>query len=113
MEGGLTTDVLVQLVSVGFTVLLTALVAGIAWYLRKYVISEVEKNTAFRRYLAGTEYDEDEGFLGEIQEMHRDMRQRHAENREQMQYLTEYVERIADAVDADVTEPSVKPGGDD
>lgn len=94
-----------ELVTAALMLVLTVLVGAIGWYLRQYIISEVEKNSALREYLLGTDVERDNGMLDEMQEMHREVARDHREVSHRLDYLSAYLEEIADAVESDVEEP--------
>lgn len=85
---------------------------ALAWYIRNHIVDEVEQNTQFRRYAGGTNYGEDDGQLGEILALERDIEQlgdqmdsQHEEVVARVDYAVTYCRRIARAVDADIPEP--------
>lgn len=101
-------------VSAFFSVVLTAVVGIIGWYFRKYVLSEVEENSAFRRYLMGEgKIEESKGRINDFERrfdrIENKMDTEHSEVRERLVYLTMFVETLYSAVnrelDADVDPP--------
>ena len=105
-----TSDLVVLLVNV-VTMLL---IGAIVWYVRKYVISEVEKNSSLRRHLLGEEQlDASEGHLTYLDErfdhlegeMHRD----HQEVQESMIFLGSWIERIANVLERELGEEDLRP----
>jgi len=114
-------ELIVASISAAFSVLLTAIVSYIAWRGESH-LSEVERNTQFRRFMTGAEtLERDKGQLSEINERFDEMRaerkQEHAETREQLEeieermaYLTQFVRNIGSAInrsdlDDGVSEP--------
>lgn len=105
------------LLNVLTTVLLAFLsIAGTiaSWYVRKYVLSEVEKNTQFRKWLAGADdIEQDEGVFIELQQMHAEMKMQHEEAQEKLDYCILYLQRLSRVTDAEVQEPPRKWSGGD
>lgn len=107
-------DLTVQVVSVVLSFLLTCIVGGFVWYFRKYVISEIEENSAHRRRAEGENPYKDTGRLDRIDEHLDGMEQRrekeHREVRQQLKHLREHLRRVAAALnqrfdDDEVTNP--------
>jgi len=114
-------ELIVASISAIFSVLLTAIVSYIAWRGKGH-LSEVERNTQFRRYMTGADsLERDDGELEQIEtrfdEMRAERQQEHRETHEQLEeieegmgYLTQFVKNIASAInrsqiDEAVSEP--------
>lgn len=108
------------------SLLATGIIGAFVWYFRKYVISEIEANSAHRRRAEGENPYEDEGKLDRVEERLNEMQtnreEEHAETRQQLEFLTEYIQRIAAAINREVegaevrnpktNEPDFYRGGD-
>lgn len=100
----LLTAILVFLLGIGGT--------AFAWYMKNHVISEVEKNSQFRRYAEGTTHHSDDGALGELEllveeldDLNQQMNDQHGEVSRKVDYVITYCQRIAESVEADIEEP--------
>lgn len=104
---------LINLLTMLLVGLIGVLVGGIGWYLRKYVISEVEKNAAARRFLFGENIEESEGHITHIDEqfanLEREMRSDHEEVREVLLYMSEWLRNISEAIRDRHGEPVERP----
>jgi hypothetical protein len=107
------TGAVLQIITTLLVFVLTVIVSVIGWYIRRYIISEVEKNSQFRKWLAGTEFEADDGFIAELEALHDEMSEQHVENRQKLEYTMRYVKRIAEAIEQNVDEPPRKWTGDD
>lgn len=90
------------------------LIGGIGWYVRKYVISEVEKNSSLRRHLIGEEeLDASDGHLTYLDErfehLEHEMHQDHQEVQESMVFLATWIERIARSLERELGEDVNRP----
>jgi hypothetical protein len=101
-----------QVVTAVLTTVVAVGGAALAWYIRNHIVDEVERNSEFRRYAGGTTYGEDDGKIGDVQTIERDMehlsQQMDAQHEEvvgRVDYAITYCRRIARAVDADIPEP--------
>lgn len=102
-------ELVVASISALFSVLLTAIVSYIAWRGKGH-LSEVERNTQFRRYMTGAEtLERDDGELEQINtrfdELREERQREHRETHEQLEeieegmaYLTQFVKNIAGAI---------------
>jgi flagellar biosynthesis chaperone FliJ len=72
----------------------------IFWYLRKYILTQVELNTKSRNFLfgSGTTLDQDKGYIEEldarITSLRNDMNEQHADVDQQLQTLERKVDKI-------------------
>ena len=101
------TSLLVDVLTALFVLVLTLITSALAWYVRRYIIQEVRRNTALRRFLLGSDVDRDDGMLAEMQELRNEVREEHEEVTEGLDYVAEYCHNIAEAVNADVDEPDI------
>lgn len=104
------------LISATASVVLTALVGAIAWYLRGEY-REHKKNTAVRRYLVGDpalEEIDDEGYVDDVDDRFDELRAQHEQVRRDVQEVKTLVERIAALLessdDFDFTRGSARRG---
>lgn len=96
---------LLNVLTTMLTMALTMLVGAFAWYFREYVIAEVEKNTALRQYVMGSDLAEDTGEIHELRELSRSIEEQHDESTKKLDYVILYTQRIARNIDHDVQEP--------
>lgn len=92
--------------------LLGAVTTAIGWYMKTHVITEVNKNSEFRRYATGTTYEQDDGALQELHALIRELEDlskriesQHDEMSAKVDYVIKYTNRIADGVETDIEEP--------
>lgn len=94
------------IVSAVASVFAAGILAFATWYIRKYVIVEVEKNSSMRRYIVGEEGFDDDGELdkvrGRIDESEQERKREHREVSQQLEFVSEYVKRIASAVNREL-----------
>lgn len=95
-------ELIAAILSAATSTLLLIVVGVIGWYIRKYVIAEIEENSAFRRHMRGEDGYEDSGHIehieGRMSEMEQLRREEHAEVREWLAYVTEFLHEIAHAI---------------
>lgn len=112
-------ELIVASISAAFSVLLTGIVGYIAWR-GEGVLREIERNSSFRRYMAGEDgFERDGGELDAINarfdELRAERQQEHAEVRQQlneieegMGYLSEFVRRLGRAFNASDLDETVR-----
>lgn len=114
---------ILQILSTALLFVLSLLAGATVWYVRKHLIPDVEKNTEMRKYLMGTAFEKDTGEFDtlalRLEQIEVERKQDHEEVKSWMNYLTNYVRNIADAVNGAQYEPEEGPpddfyrGGDD
>lgn len=97
-------------------------VSAIVWYLRRYVISEVEKNSQVRRWLTGEDgLARSDGYAEEVDsrfdQLRTDMHQQHAQVDRKLErfrlVLERVVELLEDEHDANIDAPAEEKWADD
>lgn len=106
-------QLIVSLIGAILSVFIAGVLTITGWYFRKYVISQVEKNSAMRRYLVGEErLDMSEGELTimdtKFEEMLSEQRADHEEVRQWLLYLSNYIDQLATALETH-TEAEIEP----
>lgn len=112
MEPG--AQLIASVISAVTSILLTGTVGAVAWYFRKYIVSEIEKNSKHRRRAEGEDPHEDKGKLDHLDdrldEMEAHREEEHEEVRENLRYLAQYLRNLktalrASGLTAEVEEP--------
>lgn len=92
-------EIILALISAIFSVVLAAVVSVFVWYFRKYVLSEIERNSEFRRYAGGVDaYENDGGKLETLAELSEEMRDQHQDANRRLDFLVAYVRSMGDAI---------------
>jgi len=88
---------------------LTAVVIAIIGYYARRYVRRIDRNTRFRRWVAGDEFFDDEGRLDELTAMHDQFDEDLEEVKESIEHVKEKVDAIADALeqnaDVDIDDP--------
>lgn len=88
---------------------LTALVIAIIGYYARRYVRRIDRNTRFRRWIAGDEFLDDDGRLDEITSMHDQFDDDLDQMQESLEHVKQKVDAIADALeqnaDVDIDDP--------